>query len=291
MRRGDVVLGVLAALLGVWLAYHLLHLSGAVRPGGKLHQLSQLGWQVGGLLALEQAYEVTRGRIPHETDLAMMNAYRLLDLEWRHGLFVESRLERYFLQFHGVMTAIDLFYVFSHVAVTLGALVWIYFRCRRRYPFIRNLFMLTTAIALVAFYLYPTAPPRMLGNYGFVDPLQLHHLVGAGGEQPGSYTYNPYAAMPSLHVGYALIVAIGMVLTERRLWIRALACIYPFAMAAAVVISGNHWVLDAVGAFVTVAISALALLLASRASTALQSAIARPRYSPLLSQPRPEWDS
>jgi membrane-associated phospholipid phosphatase len=158
------------------------------------------------------------------------------------------------------MSAIDAFYVLAHVAVTIGVLVWIYLRHREHYPFVRNLIMLTTTVALVSFYVYPTAPPRMLSNYGFVDPLQLHHLVAAGGAQPSSYTYNPYAAMPSLHVGYALVVAWGVFIADRRLWVRGLAAVYPFAMGAAVIISGNHWVLDVVGAFATVLASGVALL-------------------------------
>jgi membrane-associated phospholipid phosphatase len=100
----------------------------------------------------------------------------------------------------------------------------------------------------------------MLGNYGFVDPLQLHHLVGDGGSQPGSYTYNPYAAMPSLHVGYALVVAWGLVVAERKTWIRVAAVFYPVVMAATVVISGNHWILDVVGAVVTVIVAGLCIL-------------------------------
>lgn len=141
--------------------------------------------------------------------------------------------------------------------------MWIYLRRREHYAFVRNLMMLTTAVALVAFYLYPTAPPRMLGNYGFVDPLQLHHLVGDGGAQPGSYTYNPYAAMPSLHVGYALVVAWGLFAAERKLWIRVAAVLYPVLMAATVIISGNHWILDVAGAVVTVAFSGACILIST----------------------------
>lgn len=290
IRRGDVVLAAALVLLATCLFCWGLRLVGLAERRRLADRVAHFAWQVGILLGLEQAYEFTRGRIPHQTDVALMNAYRLLDLEWRHGLFVESRVERFFLQFHAVMNAIDLFYVLSHVLVTIGALVWIYVRGRKHYPFVRNLFMLTTAVALVAFYLYPTAPPRMLANYGFVDPLQLHHFTSAGGAQPNSYTYNPYAAMPSLHVAYAAIVSIGLVLTERRLWIRALAVAYPFAMAAAVVISGNHWILDVVAAFIVVGASSLAIVAVGRAGSALFGAMGRMRLYPILSPAPPELD-
>jgi membrane-associated phospholipid phosphatase len=123
------------------------------------------------------------------------------------------------------------------------------------------LLLVTTAIALVSFYFFPTAPPRFFPNYGFVDPAVSNHLVNAGEAQPSSYTYNPYAAMPSLHVGYALVVALSAFLADRRIWIRGLALLYPVAMAAVVIISGNHWLLDVAGAVVTVVLAQCILLL------------------------------
>lgn len=264
IESGDVVLVLALFLVGSSLISVLLVVSSVAGRNGRVDRYRKFAWQIGALLSLEQAYEYTRGRIsPNTPDIALLHSYRLLDLEWRHGLFVEQRLERFFLQFQPIMNVIDLFYVLGHLIGTVGVLVWIYARRREQYAFVRNLMMLTTAIALVAFYLYPTAPPRMLGNYGFVDPLQLHHLVGDGGAQPGSYTYNPYAAMPSLHVAYALIVAWGLVLAERKAWIQTVAVLYPLAMGATVVISGNHWILDVLGAVLTVALAASVLFIAS----------------------------
>jgi membrane-associated phospholipid phosphatase len=264
VQSGDVVLALALFLVMSSLVCVLLLFLHAVERNRWLDGYRKFAWQIGALLSLEQAYEFTRGRITANTpDVALLHSYRLLDLEWKYGLFVEQRLERFFLQFQPLMNAIDLFYVLGHLVGTIGVLVWIYLKRREHYPFVRNLMMLTTAIALVAFYVYPTAPPRMLSNYGFVDPLQLHHLVGDGGAQPGSYTYNPYAAMPSLHVGYALVVAWGLVVAERKTWIRAAAIFYPVVMAATVVISGNHWILDVVGAVITVAVAGSSITLLS----------------------------
>lgn len=261
LQAGDVVLALGLLLLASW------GISGVLGrlQAGPLGRLARgwrgFAWQLAALLGLEQAYEVTRGQIPHETDIAIMNAYRVLDFEWSHGFFIESRVERFFLQFHLIMTATDLFYIVGHVGATLGVLAWVYFAHRERFPYIRGLLMLTTAIALIVFYLFPTAPPRLLANYGFVDPLVLNKLTGPGGSQPTSYTYNPYAAMPSLHVGYALVTAVAVVTLARRWWVRWLGGLYPGAMAVVVIISGNHWVLDVLGAVVTVALSAALLRL------------------------------
>jgi membrane-associated phospholipid phosphatase len=275
LASGDVVLGITLFLLLWTVTYWGGRWSGFLRPAGWRERSARLAWQLGALLGLEQAYEFTRGQIPYTTDIALLNAYRLLDIEWQHGLFVEARIERFFLQFHNLMNAIDIFYLLSHVVVTIGVLAWIYVRRPSHYPFVRNLMMVTTAIALVAFYLYPTAPPRLLTNYGFVDPLQLHHLVGAGGAQPGSYTYNPYAAMPSLHVGYALAVSWGLYRSIRSLPLRILTFVYPLCMGAAVVISGNHWLLDVAGAVATVALAGTMVLLATWLRPVVWSAVYR----------------
>lgn len=270
IRTGDVVL-----LLALFL---LLSAGPAALPARVSHRAmgwttgrarrwstgyARFAWQLGALLGLEQAYELTRGEIPHETDVAMLNAYRLLDFEWSHGFFVEARIQHFFLQFRDFMIGVDLFYIFGHLVVTVVVLVWIYIWRRSTYPLARNLLMLVTAMALIVYYVYPTAPPRMLTNYGFVDPAVLNHLTPAGGDQPDSYTYNPYAAMPSLHVAYSMVVAISVIAADRRTWLRLLAAAYPVSMAAVVIISGNHWLLDVAGACVTVLISLCVLTLAS----------------------------
>lgn len=265
VRSGDVVLGA-ALLLLICAALTRLARRYVTFSGTILSRVTQFSWQLGALLSLEQAYEFLRAQIPQETDLALINAYRVLDLEWRYGFFVEERMERFFLHYQAVMGAVYGIYALGHLVVTIGVLALIYIRHRDRYPFVRNLIMVTTGIALLVYYLYPTAPPRMLPQYGFVDPLILNHVVAAGGEQPGSYLYNPYAAMPSLHVGYALVVAWALVLAYRSLCVRAAAVLYPVAMAACVVISGNHWLLDVLGAVITVAVAGAVVFLGSVAA-------------------------
>lgn len=264
IETGDGVLAAFLVLLASWAVCGVAIRFRVLPRNGWGDKYGSAAWQIGLVLGLEQAYEFTRGQISHQPDVALMNAYSLLGLEWRHGFFIEYRVEQFFLHFHALMTTIDLFYVAAHVTVTIGVLVWIYTRHREHYPFVRNLMAVTTAIALTAFYLYPTAPPRFLWNYGFVDPTITNHFVAQGGAQPGSYTYNPYAAMPSIHVAYAMVASWGVFVTTRRWWIRVIAALYPVVMAAAVVISANHWLLDVAGAVVTVVLARLILLAASR---------------------------
>src|SRR5579884_3354558 len=153
LQAGDVVLALVLALFGVWCVRWL----GRRLTGGQSRAAStweQAAWQLGTVLGLEQVYEFMRGEIPHETDIAMMNAYRLLDFEWSHGFFVEGRIERFFLPFTGVMNLADVFYVAAHVLMTVGVLVWVLLRHRDQFGFVRNMLLITTGIALVVFYLY-----------------------------------------------------------------------------------------------------------------------------------------
>jgi hypothetical protein len=265
LRLGDFVLVLAIVLLVTALACITARFADVQLFGRQTERVFKFTANIGILLALEQAYELARAQIPYNRDVAFLHSYRILGLEWRHGLFVEARVEQFFLKLGPVMNGVDLFYAVGHLVGTIGILVWLYTRRREYYGAIRNLFVMTTGLALSIFYLYPTAPPRMFANYGFTDPEQMQHLVQAGGAQLSSYTYNPYAAMPSLHVAYAVIVGAALILAERKLAWRVAGVVYPAAMAVTVIASANHWILDVVGALLTVLI-AWVVLAGSRAA-------------------------
>jgi PAP2 superfamily len=264
LQLGDFVLALAIVLVLTAAACMAARFAGLQLFGRQTERVYKFSANIGILLALEQAYELARGQIPYNRDVAFLHSYRILGLEWRHGLFVEARVEQFFLKSGAVMNGVDVFYAVGHLAGTIGILVWLYTRRREYYGTIRNLFVMTTGLALSVFYVYPTAPPRMFANYGFSDPEQMQHLVQAGGSQLSSYMYNPYAAMPSLHVAYAVIVGAALVLAERKIVWRIAGVIYPAAMAVTVVASANHWILDVVGALLTVLL-AWSLLAGSRA--------------------------
>ena len=103
----------------------------------------------------------------------------------------------------------------------------------------------------------------MLGNYGFVDPLQLHHFVGAGGADPGSFTYNPYAAMPSMHVGWSLLVGVFGFRASRSRWLKAFFAVHPLIMVLTVTATRNHYFVDSIGG-AAAALAAIILVAAVR---------------------------
>jgi hypothetical protein len=272
--QGDYLMVVSLILLTVYGCWRLW-LQSRTRPAlvnSRLRRFFGLVWQIGLALLLERLYEFSRAHVAIEqvTAIAYSHGYHLLDFELRHGLFVEERLEHLFLPHGTLMHAILGFYAFAHLFATLGFLIWVYVRRSGSFPFVRNLFYLTTGIALIIYILYPTAPPRMFLNFGFVDPSQTLGFTAAGGAQLTSYTYNPFAAMPSLHLVYAVIIGASLVAIGRHLWLRALGVLYPLLMLAVILISANHWLLDAAGAIVLVAGAALLLVAAGRVSRLLQ---------------------
>ncbi|GEM_PF-917078 len=273
--EGDYLLVVAAFLL---LAYGIWRITVKIldRPiDRRLQRFFGLTCQIGLTLMFERLYEFSRAHIAVDqlTALAYSNGYRLLDFEITHGIFFEARLEQLFLPDQLLMHAIYGFYAFAHLFVTLGFLIWLYLRRNQAFSFVRNLFYLTTGVALIVYMTFPVAPPRMFPNYGFFDPAQILHLAPAGGAQLTSYTYNPFAAMPSLHLVYALIVGGTLVVVGRHLWLRLAGALYPFLMLAVILISANHWIMDAFGAVVVVALSALLLYLTTRTASAARSFI------------------
>lgn len=259
--EGDYLFVVALALLASSLGWRVYSRIRQAEHHPRLNKFFGLSLQIGLTLMLERLYEFSRAHVSVDqlTALAYSNGYKLVDFEVTHGIFFEQRLQRFFLPDGLLMRAIYGFYGFAHLFVTLGFLIWLYLRRNAAFAFVRNMLYLTTGISLIVYMVFPTAPPRMFLNLGFVDPSISLGFTEAGGAQVTSYTYNPFAAMPSLHLVYALIVGWTLVVVGRHLWLRVLGAIYPFVMLAVVLISANHWILDAVGAVIVVAMSATIL--------------------------------
>jgi hypothetical protein len=131
--------------------------------------------------------------------------------------------------------------------VTIGVLVWLYLRHPLRYRSIRSVLFATNLVALLGFYFYALAPPRMYPEHGFVDTIIAFHTWGSWGSADVAAASNQYAAMPSLHIGWALWCAVVIVALAERRWVRVLGAAYPVATLFVVVATANHFLLDAVG--------------------------------------------
>ena len=223
----------------------------ACRPGRRpLAAVGAKELAIAGTVYLAYWFGRTLTRDAHAA--ASRNAERVIDLERTAGVFTEKTLQRWAIDVPGVVELLNRYYVWVHFPATITFLVWVFSVRRHAYATIRSWFAAVTVSGLVIHVLFPLAPPRM--TPGFVDTLDAFG--------PDIYTddtsrsvANQFAAMPSLHFGWALIVAIGLGrLTRRgrRAWM-----VHPVITLLAIVVTGNHYWIDAAvaGALVVAAVA------------------------------------
>ena len=172
---------------------------------------------------------------------ATQNAERVLDVQRSFAGSVELTVQRSMLDVPGAIDVLNHFYVYVHFPVTTLFLGWLFARHRDRYPAVRNWFVGVTLAAMVIHVAFPLAPPRMLD--GYVDTLR-EFGPNIYPDDPSRSLANQFAAMPSLHFGWALMVAVAIILvttSRHRWWWLA----HPAATLLAIVATGNHYLLDA----------------------------------------------
>jgi hypothetical protein len=190
---------------------------------------------------------VTEGNV----ERAVANAEGLLRIERRLGVAWEDAAQSAVLRSDTLVALANWVYIWGHWPVIVAAAVILYRRSRASYVLLRNAIFISGAIGFLFFALLPVAPPRLI-DMGLVDTvLERSHSYRA--LQPPALT-NQYAAFPSLHFGWNLLVGIVLLVTFSHLAVRVFAVAMPVAMALAVVGSANHYVLDLAGGGVLVLI-------------------------------------
>jgi PAP2 superfamily len=200
--------------------------------------------QVALVLGAVAAYEAARLAMEPNWAQAFANANRVEYVEQVLGFAWEQSLQRAFLALPSLVTALNIFYFVGHFLITGIFFFWLYHRSREGFRSFRDGFLAATAIALVIHWLYPTAPPRLAG-IGIEDTLRVLSGIDIGSPTSSALS-NPVAAVPSLHAAYALGVGIGMIRYAGSHLIRAAGVIYPPLVVLTIVVTGNHFVLDAV---------------------------------------------
>jgi hypothetical protein len=214
------------------------------------------------LASLYVGYSLTRVLAAHDLASARSRARRILDLEGVLHLDVESALNRAVSGVAWLAVPMDYWYCALHYLVTPVVLGWLYFRRPAAYGRARNAIVIASALGLLGYLAFPTAPPRLMGGTQYVDTLARFAQFGWWAEHAsapaglGGLT-NELAAMPSLHVGWAIWVA-WAVSAHTDFRARRLAYAYPLGTALVVVCTGNHWMADAVMGLV-VAVTGIAL--------------------------------
>ena len=208
----------------------------------------------------------------HGAAQGIANAHRLVAFEAAHGFWVEPAWQTFFQHTHRVllltvhwsqvMPLMDDFYIWGHLLVTLVVAMWVYVYRRRFFPLVRNTCIIVNALALVLYHTVPVAPPRLTPGLTF-----QHHafafqdtVFGKTTVVGGYYHFNEFAAIPSVHISWALIVATAVIFLVRHPLVKLLAACYPFLVLTVIVVTGNHYLLDAAaGAGVAIAAACCAL--------------------------------
>jgi hypothetical protein len=196
------------------------------------------------VLAAVQLYELGRRLIDPDWGAAMANARRIVEAERVLSLGWEAAVQDWFLQLPDLVRAMNVFYFVGHFLLTGVFFVWLYRRSPDGFRLYRDAFLVATFVAFLIHWQFPTAPPRLAG-VGLLDTLRVLSGIDIGSDATESY-YNPVAAVPSLHAGYALGVGIGLWRFARLRTLRAAAVVYPALVVLTIVVTGNHFVLDAI---------------------------------------------
>jgi membrane-associated phospholipid phosphatase len=208
-------------------------------------------------------YRLVRGLVDGHPNVAYQHGREIVDIERGIHAFIEVDIQQWALHHGLVMDVANWMYVNSHFLITTTFLIWLYVMRNHAYYFVRNMFMIAMVFALVGYLLFPAAPPRFYPEWGFTDTVADY--FGRGASQGAGVLYNPYAAMPSMHVAFALMVAVpAMRLFRRR--VKVVWALYPLVVTFVVISTGNHFWLDAaVGALVAALSAVLATQTFARA--------------------------
>ena len=221
------------------------------------------GAELAAVVVLYALYEIFRGVGDATLAVARENTARIVELERSFNIFVERAVQEWASSLPGLPSFLGLAYVTLHLGATGIALVWLHRRHRDRFPVVRTALVLATALSLVVYVLFPAAPPRLSG-LGFIDTVSHHTGVDLSSDLLGSL-YNPFAAVPSMHFGYALLIGLVVATTAASRWLKLTGALYPPFMLFVIVATGNHFLLDAVAGGVVVGLAWLAARMLVRA--------------------------
>jgi hypothetical protein len=203
------------------------------------------------------AYRVVRGVVEGNANEAFAHARDLISLERGLHLFVEPSIQTWASGSHVVMVVSSWIYVNAQTSVTIGALLYLYLKHNKNFYFVRNMFMIAMAIALVGYIVFPTAPPRFMPEWGFIDSVSDFTGVHVNhASATASALFNPYAAVPSMHVAFALMIGWPLAKLAKHRVVRVMWLLYPFLMTFVIVATANHFLVDALLGAMTAGASA-----------------------------------
>ena len=223
--------------------------STGLRLRGRVSAFLPKGWgdfllQLFLFTLVDIAYELTRGLSEGSVLPAFTHARDVVSLERSLGVFTELDVQRWVLHRHWALDIADFTYFHAHFVITVVFMFWLYLRRNKYYYFVRNAVFVADAIALIGFTFFPTAPPRMLTDLGFTDTLDRYASI-SNYSGPVAALANPFAAIPSIHTCYSLIIGVTCFFLVRHRALGLTWLLYPALIVFSVVATGNHFWTDA----------------------------------------------
>ncbi|MCJ7490819.1 MAG: phosphatase PAP2 family protein [Dehalococcoidia bacterium] len=189
-------------------------------------------------------YFLVRGSVVDRTSEALAHGFRILNLEREVGFAWELQLQTLILGRGFLIQLFNGIYFWLDFPLIILIGLWLYFRHRRQYTLTRDAMLISGGIALIIYHLFPVAPPRFLSDLGFVDTMAMYSNLSYQAQSTQPFV-NPYAAVPSLHVGWPILLAVGVIAATRVKPIWLLIALLPVAQFFAVVFTANHFIFDA----------------------------------------------
>ncbi|WP_369237619.1 phosphatase PAP2 family protein [Streptomyces sp. R21] len=206
------------------------------------------------LIALSYwTYSLIRNAVPEQKTQALHNADWIWRTEHHLGIAFEESVNHAVNSVTWLIVGMNYYYATLHFVITLSVLVWLFRSHPGRYAAARLALFATTAVALVGYYFYPLAPPRLMNGGDFVDTVVVHQTWGSMASGDLKHMSNQYAAMPSMHIGWSLWCGLTIFALASAPWARILGLLYPVATLMVIVATANHFWLDAVGGILCLA--------------------------------------
>ena len=201
-------------------------------------------------------YKAARLLAEGDVSVAVHHARQVIDFERALGVFNEENAQSIALKSTAAVKFLNVYYLWAHFSVTIAMLVWLYVKKPLGYLTVRRVLVVVTALGLVGHALYPLAPPRLVHGFGFVDTAALFGPNSYGAHGTYGNLANQFAAMPSLHFAWAVVVAWGVIKFASSRW-RWLAVLHPIMTLLAIVLTANHYWTDAAVGLILVPIGIL----------------------------------
>jgi len=211
------------------------------------------------VLGFYAMYEATRGLVAGSRQEALNHGRAVVRLEQQLHVFAEPHVQRVAEDVPGLLGVLGIAYLTFHLAVTSALLFWLHRWRPEAFAAIRTTLIVASSLSLIGFLAFPTAPPRMI-NAGLTDTVS-HGAIDLN-RGLVSALYNPYAAIPSMHVGYAVVVGAALIRYGHSTLTRAAGFLYPPFVLLVIVATGNHFFVDAAAGTLVATIS-FALTLAA----------------------------